>query len=117
MKKNIKLILIFSVIAAFAFASSGCFTTMAIIARTAEAASETTSTFEFSFDNKDRKDPFDIDDTDGTTYDFSDPDDLEDAIESFMNEFSSALEDDYNNNNKDDDEDDSDDFRTDAGRS
>ena len=116
MKKNIKRILIFSLIAAFAFASSGCFTTMAIIARTAEAASETTSTFEFSFDNKDWKDPFDIDDTDGTTYDFSDPDDLEDAIESFMSEFSSALEDDYNNN-KDDDEDDSDDFRTDAGRS
>lgn len=107
MKKNIKLILISSVIAAFAFASSGCFTTMAIIARTAEAVDEGSSTFEFHYGNADWDDLFgegsddkddDKDTEDGKDdyefhyeYNYDDPDEFEDALESLIDEYKDAF--------------------------
>lgn len=125
MNKKIRIGLAIGLALAVAFSTTGCFTTMAIIARTAQAIDEGASTFDIDY-GVDFNDLFNDDDnddddegsgettisfdTDMTTFDMDQFDgdikDFEDALDQFMKDFEDMGYGEFGSLHDDDDDDD-----------
>lgn len=123
MNKKIRSILVIALALGVAFSTTGCFTTMAIIARTAEAVDEGASDFNFDWgadwddlfnDDKDDDDDSIVTfETDMTTFNYDQYDDdikeFEDALDQFMKDFEDISNGEFGGYDNDDDDDGKDD--------